>query len=205
MKEKGSDSMSIVEPGRKCSKSQTAIVALPSKIQSDDNNLIDCFLDKPKSVSDLYIDQNQGEGSPLRIPKFASPVRRVESFDNHSRYISSPHLHGIYDSVCYQMPELFFDPLVTSYVDLYGETAEMYEGTDFMINCKSSVVKVPSECSLYSLPRISPRQGSSSSSTSNSKLSSLSLNHSEIRDISGSDESCTMDLKNSECSKENES
>jgi len=205
MEEIGPDSMSIVESGRNCFKSQKTIVALPSKIQSDNNNLTDCLLDKPKSVTNLYTGQNQGEGSPLRIPKLASPIRRVESFENHSSYMTSPYLHGISECVRYHMPEFFLDPVETSNVDLYDETLEMYEGdTNFMMNCKSPAVKVPSECSLYSLPRISSPLGSSSSSTSNSGLCCLSLDHSEVCDISGSDESCTMDLKNSECGKENQ-
>jgi len=195
-------SMSIVETRRKCLKSQEAIMALPPEIQSDDN-LTDCLLDRPKILTNLYTDQNQAEGSPLRIPKLASPLRRGYSFENPS-YISSQHLHRIYESVCYDMPELFLHPAETSYVDLYDETVEMCEVTDFTINCKSPIVKAPSECSLYSLPTISSPHGSSSSSRSNSELSCLSHDHSERCDISGSDESCTMDLKNSECSKENQ-
>jgi len=193
MKEKHLDSMSITES------SQEAIVTLPSKMQSDDNNL-----DKPESLSNLYTYHSKVEGSPLRIPKLASPICRVESFENHWSYISSPHLHGIYESVCYQMPELFFEPVETSYVDLYGETSEMYEDyIDFAINCKNPVEKIPSECSLYSLPRISTPIELSSSTSSNSKLSSPSLDHSEISETSGSDDSCTITLENSEWSKDN--
>lgn len=204
MNEKDPESMRIVESERKCFQSQEAIVTLP-KVQSYDNNLTGCLLDKQNTVNNLYKDEKQGEGSPLRIPKLASTISTVQSFENHSSYMSSPHLEGIYDSVCYQMPELFLDPVETSYVDLYTETAEMYEGsTDFTIKCQSPVVKVPSECSLHSLPTVSSPHGSSSSFKSNSLFCSPYLDNLEILAMSGSDESYTMDLKNPEWSKENQ-
>jgi len=178
-KEKNPDSMSIFESGRKCFKSQKAIDTLPSKMQPSGNSLTDCLLDKPKRVTNLYRDQNQGEGSrevgvyrkeltpnpfpsPLRIPKLASPAFRSQSFENYSSYITSAHLHGIYESIRYDMPELFLDPMETS----NGETAEMNECyTDFAIKCKSSVINAPSECSSYSLSSISSLERSSSSSS----------------------------------------
>jgi hypothetical protein len=108
----------------------------------------------PKSVSNCYTCQIQGANSQLRIPKLA-PVRRVESFNNHSSYISSPHLHGIYDSLCYHMPEFFFEPVKFSNSDLCDEIAEIYEGCiDYTYNCESPV-NYSSECSLYSIPTIS--------------------------------------------------
>jgi len=154
-------------------------------------------IDKPKNVGNCYTCQIQGANSPLRIPKLASPVRRVESFNNHSSYISSPHLHGIYESVCYDMPELFCYPEL-SYGDLYDETAEMYEGCSDYTDNSESPVKAPSECSMYSIPTISSPEGSSASSTSNSELSSPSRDHSEICDTSDSDGSCMINVNSYE-------
>lgn len=200
MKEKDPGPMSIVKSGKKCYKSQKAIVTLPSKMQSD-NNLTNCLLNKPHTSTNLCKDKNQEESSLLRIPKLASPLLSIQSF-GYPSYMSSAHLHGMHESDCYNMPELFLDPVVTSYVDLYGETAEMYEGyTDFVFRCNSPVVKATSEYSFLSLPSISSPERSSLSSTSNSKSRSPSLDLSETWD-SSSDESNTMDLKNFEWSKE---
>jgi len=49
-------------------------------------------IDKPKSVSNCYTRQIQEANGPLRIPKLVSSVRKVESFNNHSNYNSSPHI-----------------------------------------------------------------------------------------------------------------
>jgi len=197
-KEKDSDFMSIVKSGRKCFTSRKTLAAIPSKMELDEHDLTDCLLDNPNGMTNLYADQNQGLDVAYTSPK-ASNLNTFDSLENHSVIFGSPPLFGSYDSICYRMADLFLDRRDISYVDLYDKTPETSEGhSEFNMNSNRPAVHVSSDytCSQPSSP--SPHR-SSASFTSNTKFSTPSLDHSEIFDVSGSDDSCRMDAKAIEC------
>jgi len=201
MKEKDPDSMRIVQPGRKCFKSRKLLFKTPSKMESHEHNLSHWHLDKPYSVTNLYSDSNQELDIAYKSPKVSSSESTVEGLENHSIIFGSPTLFGTYDSsIGYRMADLSLDRSDISYVDLYDETPETSEGySDFNMYSNSHSVQV--SCSQSKTPSANC---SSASFTSNSKFNTPSLDHSEVFDVSGSDDSFKVDAKTTKWGEENQ-
>jgi len=199
MKEKDPDYMSI-QFGRKSFKSRKLLFKIPSKMESHEHNLNHCLSDMPYSMTNLYSNQNQGLDIGYKSPKLSSSVSTVESLENLSPIFGSPNLSGTYDSIGYHMANLSLDRSDISYVDLYDETPETSEGySDFNLYSNSHAVQGP--CSQSKTPSV---HCSSASFTSNSKFNTPSLDHSEICDVSGSDDSFKVNAKTTERGEENQ-
>jgi len=147
-------------------------------------------------------------GSKYSNPRLASNVSSVKNLENRSANSNSPPLMAC-DGIFHRMADLFLDSETTSYIDLYDDTFVKFEGySDFKIDCKSPIARSPDpDYSCWSpdpdyswwSPRLTHLpQASSSSTTSNSNVNSLSLDDSEIICDSSTDVSCNMDVKKNE-------